>query len=308
MSRVIVTGATSLVGVALIDECVKNNVEVVALVRRNSGKCSRIPDSKLVTIVECGLDALDTLSLDLPCDVFYHFGWSHTDKNGRKDAVKQQENIRFSLSALQAAKRNGCQKFIGSGSQAEYGVHTSVPTGPDSPLYPQEAYGIAKAAAGKLCSIEAEKLGIDYAWVRIFSLYGKYELDSTLIQTTLKKMLADERCSFSPCTHIWDYLYSVDAGEAFFQLGEKLTGNKIYCLGSGEKRPLCEYLREMKAVLGSDSELGFGDIPYPSVKPTGFCADISLLESDIGWKPHTSFGDGILSEANRFIKERGSDK
>jgi len=308
MNRIIITGATSLVGIALIDECVKNNVEVVALVRKNSTKCNRIPNSKLITIIECGLDELNTLSLDLPCDVFYHFGWSHTDKIGRNDAVKQQENILFSLNAISTAKRIGCRKFIGSGSQAEYGIHMSTPTGPDDPLYPQDAYGILKAAAGKLCALEAKSLDIDFAWVRIFSLYGKYELDSTLIQTSLKKMLVNERCSFSPCTHIWDYLYSADAGKAFFKLGEKLEGNKFYCLGSGEQRPLCEYINDMKTVLGSKSELGFGDIPYPSIKPTGFCADISSLIKDIDWKPNTSFCEGILCEANRYLKERGSDK
>ena len=40
--RVIVTGATSMVGIALIKECIKHNVEVLAIVRKGSTKRKRI--------------------------------------------------------------------------------------------------------------------------------------------------------------------------------------------------------------------------------------------------------------------------
>lgn len=302
MKNVIMTGATSLVGTALADECIKHGVGVTAIVRKNSGKLGRLPESPLVRIIECDLEAMADTPLDINGDVFYHFGWSHTDKAGRTDPALQERNIRYSLDALQLAVKSGCTKFIGAGSQAEYGIHLPGRTAPDSPLLPQDAYGIAKAAAGRLCSIQAQKFGMDIAWIRIFSLYGKFELENTLIQTTIKKMLRNETCSFSPCTHRWDYLYSADAGRAFFLIGEKLHGNKIYCLGSGQERPLREYVEEMKNVIGSDSELRFGDFPYPAVKPTGFCADISSLTADTGWKPQTSFRDGILEEAERLQK------
>lgn len=303
MKEVIITGATSLVGVSLIDECLKNGVKVVALVRKGSKKLGRIPVSPLVRLVECDLCDMAELSADISADVFYHFGWSHTDKASRKDPLLQEENIRFSLDALRLAERAGCRKFIGAGSQAEYGSHPQGRTPPEAPLYPLEAYGAAKAAAGELCSFEAQRRGVDFAWVRIFSLYGKYELDSTLIQTTIKKMLNNEKCGFSPCTHRWDYLYSADAGRAFFLLGEKFHGNEAYCLGSGEERPLRDYITEMKAVIGSESELCFGELPYPEVKPTGFCADISKLTRDTGWKPQVGFSDGIKEEMKRHGRQ-----
>lgn len=308
MNSVIITGATSLVGAATIDECIKNNVWVTALVRKSSSKLDHIPDSPLVHVIECDLEELSDIKNDVKGDVFYHFGWSNTSKTGRMDSVLQAENIGFSINALHLAKRIGCKKFIGAGSQAEYGIHVSKQTSPDSPLYPQEAYGAAKASAGWLCKFEAEKLDIDFAWVRIFSLIGKYEHESTLIQTTLKKMINNEKCSFSPCTHSWDYLYSADAGKAFYLLGEKFSGIKFYCLGSGKSRPLCEYITEIKEILGSKSELGFGDIPYPHMPPTGFCADISELTKDTGWMPETEFKDGIREMLDFQKMETGGGK
>lgn len=298
MKKVVITGATSLVGIALIDECIANNVNVLALVRKNSSKISGIPQSPLVTVAECGLDDLCDFSYnEADFDVFYHFGWSHTDKQGRMSPILQQENIRFSVDAVDLAKRLGCKKFVGAGSQAEYGTHIDGITSPASPLFPQEAYGVAKAAVGRLCAIEAERLGLLSVWVRIFSLYGKYELESTLIQTTIRKMLAGERCSFSPCEHKWDFLYSSDAGKALLKIGQNTDKSTVYCLGSGKSQPLYKYIEEMKSVLKSNSVLGFGDIAYPDSVPTGFCADISSLTADTGWCPSVSFADGISATA-----------
>ena len=43
MQRIIVTGATSMIGVALIEECIKHGTEVYAVVREGSEKRSRLP-------------------------------------------------------------------------------------------------------------------------------------------------------------------------------------------------------------------------------------------------------------------------
>lgn len=301
MKRVVVTGATSMVGVALIEECVKNEVQVLALVRKKSKKLDRLPSSKYVTISECNLNEMKNYVGDEKnYDVFYHFGWSNTAKDSRNDARKQMENIEYSLDGVELAQKLGCKKFVGAGSQAEYGIHRESKTGPNSELNPQDAYGVAKAAAGRLCSIEAERRHMNFSWVRIFSLFGKYELQGTLIKTVLPQMLKDERCSLTEGRQEWDYLYSTDAGEAFFLVGERAVGNNFYCLGSGQSYSLRQYVQKMKEVTKSKSELAFGDIPYTGIRPRGMCADISALQQDVGWYPKTLFTAGILKEIERI--------
>ncbi len=301
MKKVVVTGATSMVGVALIEECIRNEVYVLALVRKKSRKINRLPVSKFVSFSECDLEEMNQYVVKQnDYDVFYHFGWSNTDKEGRSDVRKQYENIEYCLNAMELAEKLGCKKFVGAGSQAEYGIHLERKTNPQSALNPQDAYGVAKAAAGKLCSIEATRRNIDFSWVRIFSLFGKYELPETLIQTMIPRMLKDERCALTEGTQNWDYLYSADAGEAFYLVGERAVGNNFYCLGSGHAQPLKQYVEIMKDVLNSKSELGFGDIPYIGKKSNGMCADILALQNDVGWSPKTSFAEGILLEAERL--------
>ena len=49
MNSVVVDGATSMLGLALIYECIENKIRVLALARKNSRRLGRIPDSEYVS-------------------------------------------------------------------------------------------------------------------------------------------------------------------------------------------------------------------------------------------------------------------
>ena len=300
MKHVIVTGATGMVGMALIKECVIQGVRVTALVRKDSAHEKRLPDSPLITVVYAALDELDQVTLPADeYDVFYHLAWSYTNKEDRNAPDKQARNIEYSLNAVDLAHRCGCKKFIGAGSQAEYGAHTNDKTSPYDREQPTTAYGISKLAAGRLCALAAKSKGMDFAWVRIFSLFGEYELDGTMIRTTLPKLIRGDDCEFTSGKQRWDYLYSDDAGRAFFSLGEKLSGDKVYCLGIGEAKTIREYIECMKAVTESNSILRFGAVEDYNTG-NGMCADIDDLVQDTGWKPETSFETGIRKMMKQY--------
>lgn len=55
------------------------------------------------------------------CDVFYHIAWSVTGGKRNEDILGQSKNIQYTLNALDIARKLGCKKFVGAGSQAEYG-------------------------------------------------------------------------------------------------------------------------------------------------------------------------------------------
>ena len=76
MKKAIITGATGMIGNALLHKCIENNVEVLAIVRSNSKNLYRVPTSPLVHICECDLDKLkiqDFQNYGNDWDVFYHF-------------------------------------------------------------------------------------------------------------------------------------------------------------------------------------------------------------------------------------------
>lgn len=288
MKNIVVTGATSMIGIATINAWLQNSDAVIyAVVRNGSDRRQRIPQSERVIVIECDIEAYNQLPhlIGTTCDIFYHFAWKATGgREIRNTAIAQQEqNIRFALDALKAAKMLGCTKFVGAGSQAEFGPLDLPKISPDSPADPVEAYGVAKLAAGKLVRMQAKLWGLDCLWVRIFSVYGKFDHPGTMISSTLRKLLDGNVPEFTPAEQRWDYLNEKDAGEAFYLIGKKADGNKVYCLGSGHARPLREYIEEMRDMIDPTRTLGFGKLSYPPHPVMNLCADISDLQKDTMW-------------------------
>lgn len=227
------------------------------------------------------------------CDVFYHIAWSVTGSKRNEDILGQSKNIQYTLNALDIARKLGCKKFVGAGSQAEYGPLNIEKINENSMEKPIQPYGIAKYAAGKLGMEEAKRIGIDFFWVRIFSIYGKYDKPTTMISSTVRKILAGEKASFTKAEQKWDYLYASDAGKAFVEIGEKADGYNTYNLGSGVARPLFEYINIIKDNIDKKAIIGIGDLPYPNNAIMKLCADITRLREDTGWKPVVNFEEGI---------------
>jgi nucleoside-diphosphate-sugar epimerase len=170
MKRIVVTGATSMIGAALIEECLRHGVEVYALVRAASPKRCRLealtqdhPEWQgFLHLVECPLEELETLpdKIKKPCDTFYHIAWGSTGSERNRSTELQSRNITYTLQAVQAACSLGCGRFIGTGSQAEYGPMNVEKISPDSPTHPTTPYGAAKLSACYLSSMLCKELGI----------------------------------------------------------------------------------------------------------------------------------------------------
>lgn len=293
MKKIAITGATSMLGVALIEECIKNNIEVLAIVKPNSTNLFRIPESKLIKVVENELDDFESFRIsEIAYEVFYHFGWAGTSKAERNDVDEQNKNIKCTLDAVRLAKKMGCHTFIGAGSQAEYGRVSGI-ISPATPVNPDSPYGIAKYAAGKLSRILCKEIGLKHAWARVFSVYGINDNNNTMIMYGIRELLKGQRPSFTKCEQMWDYLYSEDAGRAFYLIGERGKDESVYCIGSGIANPLFEYVNIIRDCIDKDLALGIGDYPYAPNQVMSLCADTTSLKKDTGFEPQYSFKEGI---------------
>ena len=283
-----------MIGTALINECIKKGIEVYAVLRASSGKKMRLPESEKLHMVDCSLEELETLSQKImeKCDTFYHIAWGNTGENRNSSTELQSRNIAYTLAAVKAAYALGCRRFIGAGSQAEYGPMDVDKISPDSPVNPTTPYGAAKLASGQLARMLCKELGMECIWPRIFSVYGIYEKETTMVASGLRKMLAGEKTSFTPALQRWEYLFSADAGRAYYLIGEKGKDGAVYCVGSGKAAPLKDYIEIMAELTGAE-ETGIGARPYPAGTVMNLCADISSLTEDTGFVPEYTFREGI---------------
>ena len=289
MKRLILTGATGMIGSAIIREALKQDYDVTCLVRAGSARVANIPQNEHVHIVNCDVSGYKTLKLDGTFDVFMHLAWNKTSVGGRDDVDCQLKNVEYTLDAVRLAKRCGCSVFIGAGSQAEYGVQ-SVPLTPGLPVNPESGYGIAKYAAGKFAAMLCSQLGMRFNWLRILSVYGPNDGENTLISYCIRELKAGRSPELTKCGQIWDYLHCDDVARAFLAVAERGIDGKFYPLGSGKGRKLSEYVTTLQRQLAPAVQVKFGVKDYYPHQPMYLVADVSELEKDTGWKPEIDFG------------------
>ncbi len=294
MKRILITGATGMIGSAIVREALKQGYDITCIVRKDSNRIKNIPQDFRVHIVNCDISDYKTLELGGTFDVLIHLAWDKTSVGGRDDVDCQLKNIEYTLDAVRLAKLCGCSVFIGAGSQAEYGVQT-VPLTPDLPVKPESGYGIAKYTAGKLSALLCKQLGIRFNWLRILSVYGPNDGENTLISYCVRELKAGRSPEFTKCEQIWDYLHCDDAARAFLAVAEKGMDGKFYPLGSGHGRKLKDYLIDLQQQIAPAVPLLFGKKEYYPHQPMYLVADVSELEKDTGWKPEIGFAKGIAS-------------
>ncbi len=306
MKKIVITGATSIMGMGLIQYLLDKDVEILTILRRNSSKNVFIPKNPKIKKMECNLDELHSINVLEKYNVFIHLAWDCKSIEERNDVDKQYRNVKYTLDAVKLAKKLGCEKFIGIGSQAEYG-RVEGKISPKTPTNPENAYGIAKLSSGIFSRILANQLEIEHIWTRVFSIYGPYDRKETMIISSINSMLNGNSPEYTKAEQKWDYLYSEDVARALCLIAEKGKNNSIYCIGSGYQRPLREYIEEIKNQINPNLKLKIGAKEYSPNQVMNLCADISDLTRDTGFVPEISFEEGI-KRTIKWYKEGNFEK
>ncbi len=293
--KVIVTGAAGFAGYSLTKELLNKGYEVYAILRPGSKHNERfVRGEENLHLVELDCEDFDKIPIEIneDCDVFYHLAWF----GGRDDFTGQNANIDYNIKALESAAKLNCKRFVGIGSQAEYGVCSGLITEDTLPK-PVNAYGAAKVAAMYLSKRRAEQLGLDWLWGRIFSLYGDYEPDGRMLPDLLQKLNLNVEVNLSSCEQNWDYLHVRDAATAIVAIGEKGHAGEIYNIARGDFKPLKKFVELAKSTLNSNSIINYGNPPKPfiSLQP-----DMSKLKKHSGWEPKIEFEKGIKEFIERI--------
>ena len=338
MKRAIVTGATGMIGTALVKELLRSDIEVTAIVRPDSdrAKClagevaalgdlqenfhmvllnlSNLGEAEAEaalrrviegnrgitgdigksTAADDATDKAEGTDREDICDMFFHLGWEGTFGASRNDKELQDKNVKNTLDAVWLAYRLGASVFVGAGSQAEYGrVPDGIRLSASTPTHPENEYGRGKLKAGVDSRAVCKALGIRHIWCRILSVYGPGDGSKTMIMSGIYSLLKGERPQFTKGEQLWDYMYADDAARALVALAERGEDGHVYPLGSGNVRPLREYIGIIRDNIDEKAEIGIGEIEYAPGQVMYLCADISDLQKDTGFTPAIPFEEGI---------------
>ncbi len=300
----LVTGATGAIGMALLELLEQEEWNVCVLMNPQSDRNERMKKFHNAQLIPCSLkeiSGLDVSLMEYSFDCFFHLAWMGASGAARNNWSLQVKNIEYTLDAVRLAGQLGCKTFVGCGSQAEYGpVNTRLSA--DTPTVPETGYGMAKLCAGQMSRKLCEELGIKHIWTRILSVYGPFDGENTMVISGLRKMISNEETAFSDGTQKWDYLYCKDAAKALYLLALKGEHGRTYPLGSGQCRPLREYIEIMARESQYKLQPGLGKIQRQPGRLEYLCADTEWAEK-IGFMPETGFDEGIRQTIN-WIKQQ----
>lgn len=294
MNKAIVTGANGFVGSNVCKELCKNGVKVYAVVKDTKENIDNIKELKSIEIIYCELAELDTLPdkiSDRDIDVFYHFAWVGSAGPLRCDEKIQLQNALWTADALRTADKMKCRKFVNAGSIMEKETYTAVYTQESTPGLPY-IYGAGKLIARSICKPIANSLDIDLCWAVITNAYGAGELSPRFVNSTIRKIIANEPLQFTSATQNYDFIYIDDVAKAFVAIGKYGKANKEYTIGSGNARPLKEFILEMQQALAPNATPIFGDVQFTGVNMPLDAFDTTDIEVDCHFKPSISFADG----------------
>lgn len=302
IKKVAITGASGPIGLALVNCLLEADIEILVFQREISAKKVYFPQDKRLHIVYWRLEDINCYEpTSSDYDVFFHLGWCNTTAQFQNDMFLQNKNVEYTLNAVLLAKKMGCHTFVGIGSQAEIG-RFEKPINSMTPCFPETGYGIAKLCAGQMGRILANSLEMEFIWDRVLSVYGKYDNIYSVITSTILKSLKGENIEVTKGEQIFDLLYVDDAAKAIYYSAKKGESGKVYTIASGEERMLKDSIEIVAELAGAKRNPIFGAVPYRDNQNMYMVGDYSELQSDTGWRPETTFEEGI-KETVRFYKK-----
>lgn len=304
--NVVVTGATSFLGAAMVKRLLKLKHQVFAVVRPGSVNRSALHEAEGepgLHVIESELSCLDEIDrlVKVPCQAFVHFGWDGSGSENRIKRDVQQKNVDDSMKALEGARKLGCTRFVFSGSQAEYGICQTAMT-EELPCDPVSEYGKAKLEFGRRaanqCRIwrEEDVSCMEYIHTRIFSVYGPGDHPRSLIHACLDTFLGGGHMELGACTQQWNYLYLDEAIDGMLSLVFcNMPLNGSYNIAGAEQATMAlkDYVETMYEICGQSGHFTYGTLGPNAEGPANLIPDIHKLTEATGWQPKITFEEGI---------------
>jgi UDP-glucose 4-epimerase len=291
--RILLTGASGVVGKAVLARLKKEGHEVKVLARSQKG----------VDVIFCDLALISEetkrkLKAFAP-DLVIHAAWAGTENTERNDPRFMEINTNAGMQLMEAALAAGCKRWIGFGSQAEYAAGIDHPISENDATTPETNYGKAKV---ELCAQQqqfARTNGIEFTWLRLFTCYGEGMKESYIIPTLIRQMAAGEMPMLSTPHSVWDHLHADDAADAILRVISDNAGG-IYNLGYGEGISIREVAMIIAKELGfakfAELEANMKANDAPAIMRV---ANMEKFSTTFSWKPAITPQQGLAEYVAR---------
>jgi len=211
--RILITGASGFVGRQVINSLENENVDITIVIRgeKNNIFINNKNIKKIITtnnlFVESEKWWEDILT---KIDTIIHLAW-YVETKDYLQSIKNIECLQGTISIAKAAISTGVSRFIGIGTCFEYEFNNEI-ISTETNLKPNTPYAASKAATFLALSQLLPSQSIEFAWCRLFYLYGEGEKSERLVPYIKNKISKGETVELTSGNQIRDYLDVKEAG------------------------------------------------------------------------------------------------
>jgi CDP-glucose 4,6-dehydratase len=301
----LVTGATGLVGGAVVKRLLRNGADVVCLVR------DWVPESELVRggllqqVKTVRGDVRDQALAErvlgeFEIDTVIHLAAQTLVPVANRNPVATFEsNIQGTWALLEACRRSSkVKQIVLASSDKAYGDAEVLPYDESTPLQGRHPYDVSKSCADLIAQSYAITYGLPVSVTRCGNFYGPGDLNwNRIIPGTIRSVLRGERPVIrSDGTLIRDYFFVEDGAAAYLLLAEKMAADpalrgEAFNFSNETQVSVRELVDEVLAVMGSRLAPDVRNEASNEIKHQSLSA--KKARERLGWRPHFTLEEGL---------------
>lgn len=303
--RILITGASGLIGMALLDRLRGTNNFIICQSR------SFHEDEPGVKWIKHDLirDSWDDLSLP-KIDLIYHLAGQTSTYRARQNPIDDlSANLLAMLNILEYFKMQTNPPFIVlAGTVTEVGLTDKLPINESFPDSPITFYDLSKLTAEKYLKLYIKEGLVNGCCLRLPNVFGRMKsgqmLDRGIIDKVYVQAIAGVNINlYGDGSYIRDYLFLDDVISAFVLASENFerTNGRMFCLGSGEGITLKDAFLKVIAAAAfvTQRKVELIQVPPPdglsAIEYRNAIIDASEFTKATGWVPKYSFDDAIVA-------------
>ena len=281
--KVLLTGATGLIGKEIITPLKERGFEIYALTidKNNPGGvnwifCNLFDENSVKKALE-----------EVKPTHLLNFAWATTG-----DYLTSEINFEFvkaGLNLIKIFKENGGNRAVYAGTCFEY-EFKDKPLKEGGSLNPQTLYAVSKNALHQMTEEYCRINNISFGYGRIFYVFGHGENEKRLTAHTINNLRNNREVVINNGDLIKDYMYTKDIAGAFAALlDSSVEGSVNICTGRGIS--LREYTGYIAKELGKEEYLTIKQ--EATSQPPVIVGDNTRLTQEVGYKIKYDFESAI---------------
>ena len=199
-------------------------------------------------------------------------------------------NVSGTAVMVEAARREGVEKFVYAASSSCYGIPDEYPTKETAEARPQYPYAFTKWLGEETVKHWGQVYGMPYVSLRLFNVYGPRSRTAGTYGAVFGVFLA-QKLAGKPMTIVGDgkqsrdFTFVTDVTSAFIAAAQSNLTSAVMNVGSGGSYPV----NLLADLLGGPTV----NIPKRPGEPDVTLADTTRIRTELGWRPTVMFEEGV---------------